>query len=223
MRNVVARIAASITLVAAAVVAGPTSPAAHAASFHRYSRARDDTASTYSGVKVYRQDLSLSPNPCAFQPIWMTDTSSRTNELGSAYGPSCGGPGEVIPNDTWYWGYQTSSTNFVLGGTRAMTPGQYHYFSIYYYAGYYYFYVDSTLMWDRSYNAFFNDYVQAGLESYDGSVVINGFQDSSLQYTLGGGGWTNWSGEDWHDTITSPMCGSWVSSTDWRAGENATC
>lgn len=222
MRRAVARMTAAVALVAAAVVAGPTSPPAHAAGFHEYSRVRDDTASNYSGVKVYRQDLSLSVSVCVFQPIWMTDTSSRTNELGSAYGPSCGSTNQKIPNNTWYWGYQTSSTNFMLGGWRAMTPGQYHYFSIYYYAGYYYFYVDSTLMYDRSYNAFFNNYVQAGLESYDSAAVVHAFQDSSLQYTLGGGSWTNWSGEDWKDK-PSPMCGSWVSSTDWQAGENVSC
>lgn len=186
---------------------------AFAAGFHQYSTGYDTSDSNYSGVKATRKDLSISSSVCVYQPIWMANGSGQTNELGSEYGPNC-----VFANDTWYWGYQTGPNTFIPGGSRALTPGQNHIFSIYYYAGYYYFYVDSTLMWDRSDNQYFT-YVQAGLESYDSAASVPAFQDSSLQYTSAGGSWKSWSGEDSHNVGTN-MCGHWVSASNWQAGEH---
>ena len=192
-------------------------PLSPPATFHAYSVGFDSSASSYSGVKVYRKDLSLNPSTgCVYQPIWVGNAAYQTNELGSEYGGTSKGCEGA--NDTWYWGYQTNKTTFIPGGTRAMTPGQTHYFSIYYYLGYYYFYVDSTLMYDRYFNQYFA-YADAGLESYDSAVSVAPFPDSSLQYTLSGGSWTNWSGED-TQTVNSPLCGRWISATDWQAGEN---
>lgn len=126
------------------------------------------------------------------------------------YGPCVG------PNDTCYWGYGVNGTFYKLG-TRAFTPGQTHVFEIYYYQGYYYYCVDTTNVGHYYWNWWFNA-VSPGPESYNPSVAIGPFEDSTLMYTTSGGSWTNWSGED-ASGVDIGMCGNWVSPTDWKAGE----
>jgi len=189
------------------------------AGFHAYSFGSIGNGRLYSGVSVSRKDLGLAPSGCIYQPEWITDSSAKNwVELGSEYGPGCTGPA-----NSWYYGYATNGA-WHLGGTNALTPGQTHLFSVYYYLGYYYYYVDLTHFYTVFDNRFFNE-DHAGLESFDSFASVGPFQDSSLQYTASAGSWTHWSSPEGQGLGPSPMCGHFVSVTDWQAGENvgATC
>lgn len=193
--------------------------AAPLAAFHQESFGAIGDGRSYSGVSVSRKDLGIAPAGCIYQPEWVVD-SSATNwvELGSEYGPGCVGPA-----NSWYYGYGTNG-DFHFGGSHALTPGQTHLFSVYYYNGSYDYYIDLTSFYTVSYNRYFDE-DHAGLESYDADASVGPFQDSSLQYTAAAGSWTPWSSPEGQGAIVSPMCGHFVSVTDWQAGENvgATC
>jgi hypothetical protein len=181
---------------------------------HCYSNGYEQSGSNYSGVKITRQDLGLAPSYCVSQPAWVQTFPTAWVELGSEYGNDCTGPA-----NTWYWGY-TASSMWHLLGTRALNVGQTHVFSVYYYLGYYYYYVDSTNL-GNVYDARFFSAVAAGLESTDPYATIGPFQISSMQYTASGGSWQSWAGKDGVLVTPKPlMCGAWKSATSWAAQEN---
>jgi len=181
--------------------------------FHKYSTGGINGRS-YSGVSVSRQDLIISPSSCVYQSEWIMDSSSQNwDELGSEYGPGC-----VGPSNSWYWGWASGGA-WHTSGTHALTPGQTHLFSVYYYIGHYYYYVDLTNFFTLYDNRYYNQDF-AGLESYDASARVGPFQASSLQYTASAGSWTPWSSPEIQRLDSSPMCGHFISVTDWQAGEN---
>jgi hypothetical protein len=64
----------------------------------------------------------------------------------------------------------------------------------------------------------------AGLESYDVNGIVTANNYAALNYqTVSNGSWTGFSGQDYRDPNGAGLCGQWLSSNDFRMGQNSPC
>jgi hypothetical protein len=164
-------------------------------------------------------------------PIYQTQWNTKNNaldtvELGTGHQCYHGGPGGNTTFRYHFWGHQVGGSWFSLGteniGTaqntyafvmsRSNTPnGLTWYWTI---GGV----VKKSLV---SSSAFSGSSIS--LESYKSGATVAAYNGSSLQYLrASNGAWTDWSTPH-GATVNAEMCGSWVSNTSRRMGQNSSC
>lgn len=197
--------------------------ASPAFAFHGYSRGFDfgpGSGGNVTAISQRRADQAVTSIECVYQTQWdQKSDASLWIEEGTEAGSECDYPD--IPTWHWYWGYGVGP-NFYTLGTRAVGPGPYHTFDFYRYAGYYYYYIDSTLLGSIA-SSFAGDQAVVGLESYDSYTTVNLYQGVELKRTVNGGAWQSWVAADEAPSVDPGMCGYYVGATTWRAAEPPPC
>lgn len=206
----------------------PQALAGHWATSGRYSIVWEDSRpNQYFGVGVTRYDAIVNCGGLGgagdvfhpvFQPQWVRfPGSGNWAEFGTWH----------CRNGTtkWYWGAGIAGA-WQYDGERTATAGQAHRFRLTLKAGYpncnWRVLVDTTEIGQTRPFCDEGARIDAGLESYNPNAVTT-VDDSALQEqrTLNGA-WFSWAGRD-GQSVNAPMCGRWLSDTQWRAGENTTC
>jgi hypothetical protein len=109
------------------------------------------------------------------------------------------------------------------------SPGQSHYFSLYWYNNQWVWTVDVTVVNTLSTSPAtvqWGEWAEGGLERYNTTQTFAAYYQSSMKQTRSGGPWQNWGDaqSDWY-VGTPNMCGYYTSLAhrEYRAGQNTTC
>ena len=174
-------------------------------------------ANYLSGFQDEQADIGLYSG-CSFQDHWINiNNSGAWIEFGinQSANSTCFN-GYVAPWSRFAaYAYNNQITVFMNSPNG---PGPYHYYTFYWYQGYWYFYIDSTNVYPPALNwntwGCCSEYT--GIETYDTSNSF-AYGNYVLRWTQYGGGWQYWGGNDSH--VDWPMCGDFYNSYTWYSGQ----
>ncbi len=205
-------------VILAVVLAAMPPPAARAdVCTHCYSYAVDSSESAYTGVDVTRYDVRPTNHNAGeiFQSEWVLFTNGWV-ELGTDHWSD--------GTHFWYCVYQAPGGSWTTVCSHEIKDYAQHDFHIVRSSPLVWdFWVDGTKYRSLTTASELSGYqVEVGLETYDNAAHVSAYADSYLMYTVNGGGWTYWAGQD-GSRVDPYMCGHWATPSQWILAENGPC
>jgi len=156
-----------------------------------------------------------SANPVFLQQ-WVNITNDAANAIEIGTGHQCNG---FVYH---FIGYRWNGDWYSLGTTEISATSSGHYFDTHRLAQTWYFAFDGvqqsgTIFWNAT-----GVFVDVGIESSDTAASVPNHWFTQLQYTFNEGPWYAWSSPT-VIAVNSPMCGHFISATQWSGAENNPC
>lgn len=209
----------SLAVAVAAVVLLAATPTT-AMAWHQWSYARETDGDPLFGARSTRLDVNVTciGNNAVYEPLWVIANYDNWVEVGTGH---CS-----WSDHFWYSGYEANKIWQWVNRIPISSLSN-HQMQLFRQAPCdWEWKIDVTVMNSSVVSwCFGGPRIEAGLESYGTYHGVPAFNTSSLQ-VFGSNpspAWRSWSGKDYHHVTSTILCGHWVSSTNWRAGENTTC